>query len=238
MREASTRLLAYKVVMKPYKSVLSNLSRIAGANVYIEGIIMNSDKATTLVHVSLPPRKEKTHQLIIEMLQKYPEVIDYRILSKRRHSLTLAVTKNLCEFYEYTLGSSRFTFFPYVIKSGNREFYILSPEDKKLLLSNLSKYGQVLLLEKLPHEMVIKETCLTGLRIAVDNIMTSYQRLILAEALKRGYYDWPRRTSLSELARLLSISKTTLSEHLRKGERKLIELLLGSIQQGSYLCIS
>jgi predicted DNA binding protein len=44
--------------------------------------------------------------------------------------------------------------------------------------------------------------------------------LLVAYAL--GYYDVPRRISSDELSRHLNIDKSTIVEHLRKAERKLI----------------
>jgi hypothetical protein len=41
-------------------------------------------------------------------------------------------------------------------------------------------------------------------------------------ARKEGYYEWPRGTSTRELAELSGVSKTTLLEHLRKAEAKLL----------------
>jgi predicted DNA binding protein len=43
-----------------------------------------------------------------------------------------------------------------------------------------------------------------------------------------GYYDVPRRISSDDLSRHLNVDKSTIVEHLRKAERKLI----GSIIAG------
>lgn len=48
------------------------------------------------------------------------------------------------------------------------------------------------------------------------------QREVFHLAQQEGYYEWPRQTSASELADQLEISKTTLLEHLRKAEAKLL----------------
>lgn len=52
--------------------------------------------------------------------------------------------------------------------------------------------------------------------------LTPAQREALEYAQNAGYYEWPRECSTRELAAGLDISKTTLLEHLRKAEAKLL----------------
>ena len=58
--------------------------------------------------------------------------------------------------------------------------------------------------------------------------LTSRQRQILLTGYALGYYDVPRRISSDDLSRHLNVDKSTIVEHLRKAERKLI----GSIIAG------
>ncbi|MFB6269263.1 MAG: helix-turn-helix domain-containing protein, partial [Halobacterium sp.] len=53
--------------------------------------------------------------------------------------------------------------------------------------------------------------------------LTQNQREVYELARDEGYYEWPRETSTRELADQLDISKTTLLEHLRKAESKLLD---------------
>jgi predicted DNA binding protein len=52
--------------------------------------------------------------------------------------------------------------------------------------------------------------------------LTPRQRQMLLTAYTLGYYDVPRRISSDELSRHLKVDKSTIAEHLRKAERKLI----------------
>ena len=52
--------------------------------------------------------------------------------------------------------------------------------------------------------------------------LSERQREVFKLAQQEGYYSWPREVSASELADNLSISKTTMLEHLRKAEAKLL----------------
>ncbi|EMA47001.1 Bacterio-opsin activator HTH domain protein [Halococcus saccharolyticus DSM 5350] len=53
--------------------------------------------------------------------------------------------------------------------------------------------------------------------------LTPTQREVFEHARAAGYYEWPRGCSTRELATDLDRSKTTLLEHLRKAEAKLLD---------------
>jgi predicted DNA binding protein len=56
--------------------------------------------------------------------------------------------------------------------------------------------------------------------------LTIKQRQALLTAFALGYYDVPRRISSEELSRHLDADKSTIVEHLRKAERKLIDRII------------
>ncbi|MDG6224663.1 MAG: helix-turn-helix domain-containing protein [Candidatus Thermoplasmatota archaeon] len=53
--------------------------------------------------------------------------------------------------------------------------------------------------------------------------LTARQERIIKTALERGYYDFPKRIGIRELARLFNISTASVSETLRRGQKKIIE---------------
>ncbi|SEO78266.1 hypothetical protein SAMN04487948_105110 [Halogranum amylolyticum] len=53
--------------------------------------------------------------------------------------------------------------------------------------------------------------------------LTTTQRKVFDLARDRGYYRWPRGVSTRELADECGVAKTTLLEHLRKAEAKLLD---------------
>jgi predicted DNA binding protein len=62
----------------------------------------------------------------------------------------------------------------------------------------------------------------------VLSLLTGRQREVFEAAVDRGYYDVPRRTDGTELAALLDMAPSTLDEHLRKAESRMLSALLGS----------
>lgn len=66
---------------------------------------------------------------------------------------------------------------------------------------------------------------LTSLDTASESplsVLTAKQRQVLLTAFALGYYDMPRRISSEDLSRHLNADKSTVVEHLRKAERKII----------------
>lgn len=53
--------------------------------------------------------------------------------------------------------------------------------------------------------------------------LTNRQENIIKTALERGYYDFPKRIGIRELARRFDISTASVSETLRRGQKKIIE---------------
>ena len=61
--------------------------------------------------------------------------------------------------------------------------------------------------------------------ISVVPEITGKQRKALWLAVENGYYDYPRKIELKELARMMHLSYSTYQAHLRKAERSIIPAL-------------
>ncbi|WP_262174730.1 helix-turn-helix domain-containing protein [Haloarcula laminariae] len=58
---------------------------------------------------------------------------------------------------------------------------------------------------------------------------TQRQRQVIETAYENGYYDIPRETTTAEIADELGISRRTVEEHLRRGEKKLMDGFIGEL---------
>ena len=85
---------------------------------------------------------------------------------------------------------------------------------------------QLLREEGTPYRVV--STRATGSRM-----LTPKQRLIFDSALNEGYWDTPRRITLSDLAELLGLSKSTLSVHLHKIEGIVLNVFAEEVRRKS-----
>lgn len=62
-----------------------------------------------------------------------------------------------------------------------------------------------------------------------EALLTGRQKEVLAMAISLGYFDFPRKISLTELSKKVSIKPSTLSEVLRNAERKIMRNTAKSI---------
>lgn len=67
----------------------------------------------------------------------------------------------------------------------------------------------------------------TGVRL------TDRQYEVLEHALEAGYFEWPRETTSEELAAEMEINRSTMLEHLRKAESKLLTDALENATTGT-----
>ncbi len=78
--------------------------------------------------------------------------------------------------------------------------------------------------EKLIHELELNGEVGNAKRVENalrEEALTSRQREILLAAIQMGYFDFPRKTGLTELAKSLNIRPSTLSEIIRLAESKI-----------------
>jgi len=59
-------------------------------------------------------------------------------------------------------------------------------------------------------------------KMTPERALTSKQERVLKSALELGYYDFPKRISTEELSKALSLAPSTISEILRRAERRII----------------
>ncbi|MEC7280321.1 MAG: helix-turn-helix domain-containing protein, partial [Candidatus Thermoplasmatota archaeon] len=74
---------------------------------------------------------------------------------------------------------------------------------------------------------------LTSTRNSGATLLTSRQRQIFDAALREGYYDVPRRTSLSKLAAAMDMAKSTLSAMLQRIESRIMNDMAEEIRRKS-----
>lgn len=81
-------------------------------------------------------------------------------------------------------------------------------------------------LEKAGRKAVIKEIS----DVSQREELTDRQKAILSIAISMGYFDFPRKVSLTGLSRAVGVKPSTLSEILRNAERKVLE---SQVQSGN-----
>ncbi|MDS0256228.1 helix-turn-helix domain-containing protein [Thermoplasmatales archaeon AK] len=121
--------------------------------------------------------------------------------------------------------------FPIVITEGAESvgFLTYSADDFERIILGISKKNVIVnqKTKKISIDEVVQEI--------KGNIVSSFpvnlsktEADIIQKAFANGFYSWPRKCSLEKLSSTFGLSKPTVSYHLRNGERKLIEYVLGN----------
>jgi len=106
---------------------------------------------------------------------------------------------------------------PLVVHEGLEHWDVITEEGPgtKKLLDELAEVGEIKVKSLGKHEVENNEFELT-----------EKQREALSLAVKRGYYSWPKKVTLEELAELAGVSRVTFENHLRKAEARAVGPLL------------
>jgi DNA-binding CsgD family transcriptional regulator len=109
---------------------------------------------------------------------------------------------------------------PFEIKDGKaRMTYLGNGKQVKAFLDGIERQGIRYRVSNVTDAKFPKESPLSRL--------TEKQRRVLVSAYRLGYYDEPRRISSLELAKRLKVGSSTLINHRRRAERRLLAELVG-----------
>jgi predicted DNA binding protein len=155
---------------------------------------------------------EQYVDMVLEDVKKNPdvEIVDLTVVDKGR--IKGSVATNECVACCSMVGTEAFLVESHMDKDGRKIWRLLATEKEAIrqIISDLEGHRYAVELMKLTS-------------VDLDELMTSRQEDILQIAFERGYFDYPKRISLRDLAAMFDISISTLSEMLRKGQRKIME---------------
>lgn len=101
---------------------------------------------------------------------------------------------------------------PFEIRDGAMELEATIPQDRLSTLgAQLDKFGISFSVERIQQE------------VESDELLTDRQRRLLHAAIDHGYYDTPRRITLTGLAGELDIAVSTCSEVLHRAEERVVK---------------
>ena len=105
------------------------------------------------------------------------------------------------------------------------EIWQVASWDRKHLerIINLSKSPNIVYFKLLEFkEKVIHDVYIANLFPKIAPKQLEALRL----AFENGYYNFPKKTDLNKLAKIMKVSKATYQEHLKKAEAKIIQFIL------------
>lgn len=160
-----------------------------------------------LVEISAP---EGRLEEAVEEIKSSPQFQEVDIAQTAKNRALASISTNRCSVCSALAGSECFLIFA-TAKEGRIYWTLLASEKKPLreLMETMEKNGFGV--------EIIKMAELKG-----RDALTTRQEEILRIALDKGYFDYPKRTSIRSLANLFGVSISTLSEVLRAGQKKIM----------------
>ena len=133
-----------------------------------------------------------------------------KVQSRGQGVVTLIVDVVKCKACEVLIRSKTFMVFPVSVAKGRMKWLLITDNNKTI--------GRISTeLERLSCDVSIERIIpLNG-----KGVLTSRQEEVIHKALSSGYFDYPRKTNSTKLARELGISVSTLSEVVRSAQRRI-----------------
>lgn len=148
---------------------------------------------------------------LFSVLNSHHSILGYYIISKTPTTTLLNVKVQNPLMYISSIENEILLKYPIQIRNGWAKWEIYSPRE------NINSFIQKLQLKEINMKLISigkhKEKI----------ILTPRQAAIMNMAMREGFYEVPRKINLSELASKLNISKSNLSEILRRLNKKLLK---------------
>ena len=171
---------------------------------------LQDDECCCRVYVEIavePDRSEK----VLEELRSNPAVQDEDLVQAGPGRIKGAITTDECLGCCSAIGTGVFQISGVMDRDGRIVQTVVAGDRETIerIVSNMEEHGHEVTLVKLAT-------------LEIEEVLTSRQEDILRYAMEEGYFDDPKRITLVELAKEFDVSNSTISEMLRKSQRKLM----------------
>jgi predicted DNA binding protein len=158
---------------------------------------------------------------VINFLKK-----DKTVIKIEQHGDFFIVLVREQDMFRPFFNSSFIYVSPVVINNkGNYTYHLASwyRQDLEKLLKHVSKFPRFNLLSI--KEEKIRNLSITG----IQPDFTDKQRKVYELAVEKGYYNYPKKITLKELAKMFGVSYSTFQQHLSYAEKKMGRFFLGKM---------
>ncbi len=166
----------------------------------------------------------------LKALRKEKDIVEAKAMSKDKGKAMVFIRhRENTLMAEAVEDANCLTLLPSLTREGKDDLLVLAPSEKSLpklksLLKEKCSYYN------LRFKRYVDKPFKTGygdfLKLnAITSQLTQKQVEAFSLACRLGYYDNPKKTTLEELTQQTGISKSTLAEHLRKVESKILPIM-------------
>jgi predicted DNA binding protein len=150
----------------------------------------------------------------VDEIRAIAQVEEVELLASGPHEARLRVIHHTSPFVSIFRELRLMRRFPFTIRAGEASWVVIASEQKiRQLLNQLSERAPGVLLESVRHSGAA----------GGEESLTSRQTELLQRAMAAGYFEVPRRITLTGLAAQEGMAVSSLSEALALVEKKLLE---------------
>lgn len=194
------------------------IGRISKAHPDVELTILSAfpgeDTAIGLVELNGPDASA-----VVRAFEDEDNVTDLDVLNRDEDAALIQLETTEPTLLFPIVGSGIPLELPFPIRDGEARWTVTSSHDRLSELGEqLDAFGISYTLHALEHEY------------ATENVLTDDQRALVETAIEEGYYDVPRTCTLTELADVVGIAKSTCSEKLHRAESKIVRAFVTASQ--------
>ncbi len=212
----------FSIVHHGCPSTASSVEYPAVKTRIISSNILRESEVTVLMHAACGIKEQLVG--FLGFWENYELTTDFMVTARTEKEAVFTVS--LRDYTEhvtrYILENKGFFTTPVSVYDGKENWSIvLSDED--------SKRGFFSLLDEIGEVSIDKIQRMDSLSMALPLEyvnLTDRQSESIKKAHSHGYYDFPKKTSSRELAKVVGISQSTLLEHLHKAEHKIISKIV------------
>jgi predicted DNA binding protein len=147
---------------------------------------------------------------LVSAIRKDRDILDLEVIKSGSGHVYGSATSARCTVCREVARSNCFLASVSVASKGQAKWTVLGSGDSfRELTSALDR-------RKIPFEVTLSKT------LEDKELLTARQEQILTIAFERGYFDFPKKRGLSELASMTGIKTSTLAEILRRGQKKIL----------------
>ena len=223
--------IAEVIIKSPRNSFFSKISKLASARLVLEVNPIPDQKKYVVFAYSYGRSFDNYISLLIksDATLKRSKILRIKYWEDNGLQFIYAL-KARCEFYRIAEDNNIAILSPYMFDKGARKFVALGDEKDFMNYEDklLGYYGEdnvVLRYIDTADRLGRLLAQHSPLGIVLDKL-TSKELKVLNLAYSSGYLDYPREISLETLGSNLGLSKVTISIHLRKAFKKIIEEIM------------
>lgn len=202
-------------------------SKIPGLTIFIMNTIDAGKKYQKTLSIFYS-KQESDLKTTVNLLKEYSGLRNLEVLGMSSNTMSLIYSFPKTSAFRW-VSEVGFRMHPIVVKGGEEKWFFVSdlPQSVKQIEKDLSDNNtNILRAKKLTTNNFINEysSLFSDVwRIRLESLAGNDVMTLLTQALDFGFYDWPRKASLSKLSKSVNVPRSTITYRLRKIEKMIFQ---------------